>query len=451
MIKRIVPLLLLIVVFTSCNNPQKNGYTYFGGKIINPKCNYVVLLDNRGFNDTIYLHSNDNTFLSKYESLEEGLYYFKHGPEHQYVYIEPKDSLLFRLNTWDFDESLVFSGRNAARNNMLIESFLENEEEAKRLYEKMKYPPNDFLKTIDSIKKLKEEKLKVFIEEKNETSKEFINVLKASLTVPLYLKLEEYAIDNIRMHSEEKLPDNFFDFRKEFESQSEELMFYNPYYNYVLMGLYTDVYRAGIDRGSEEFIVKLLDDINKKISSETIKNKLLYNVTINNFFMQPDYYKKLFFTFFKYSTSIEDKKIAQRLLNDIKFLDTEKKLPDFKIQEATGNLEAIQNLIKNKNNVIYFENHRYFSDDWVASRVSFLVKKYPDINFMVINTSSNNYIKNLAIKHQYVLPKESSAREYLTSGFPRVVLLNKKGEVVSSFNSLSSRKIEGEINNLQKK
>ena len=56
----------------------------------------------------------------KFKNLKGGLYTFKHGVEFQYIFLQPNDSLLLRLNTWDFDESLVFSGKGAEKNNLLI-------------------------------------------------------------------------------------------------------------------------------------------------------------------------------------------------------------------------------------------------------------------------------------------------------------------------------------------
>jgi len=90
--------LFISIIFSSCNNKNECNSTYFGGKIINPKANYVVLFENETATDTFYLNKNDN-FLGEIPLLKEGLFYFKHGNEHQYVYLEPKDSLLIRLNT----------------------------------------------------------------------------------------------------------------------------------------------------------------------------------------------------------------------------------------------------------------------------------------------------------------------------------------------------------------
>ena len=107
--------LIIAVILTSCADKKENNHTYFGGKIINPKSDYVLLYKTNKLLDSIKL-TQKNTFMCKLKNIKPGLYFFKHGVEHQYVYLEPKDSLLIRLNTWGFDESLVFSGTSAEKN-----------------------------------------------------------------------------------------------------------------------------------------------------------------------------------------------------------------------------------------------------------------------------------------------------------------------------------------------
>ena len=72
--------------------------------------------------DTLLLDKN-NRFIHKISNFTSGLYAFSHGGEYQWVLLEPKDSLLLRLNTIDFDESLVFTGKGARKNNYLIKNF----------------------------------------------------------------------------------------------------------------------------------------------------------------------------------------------------------------------------------------------------------------------------------------------------------------------------------------
>ncbi|MGV6846346.1 MAG: hypothetical protein ACWA42_09515, partial [Lutibacter sp.] len=107
--------------------------TYFGGQIINPKSNYVLFLKDDAIIDTIKLDKR-NHFLAKFNQLKEGLYTFKHGVEFQYIYLQPADSVLVRLNTWNFDESLVFTGKGSAKNEFLINLFLQNEKEDELMY-----------------------------------------------------------------------------------------------------------------------------------------------------------------------------------------------------------------------------------------------------------------------------------------------------------------------------
>ena len=146
--------IFIVTTFISCNKDVINA-TYFGGKIKNPKSNHVVLFNiNNKVIDTLFLNDK-NTFLGKYDSLPEGLYHFEHGPENQFIYIEPNDSLLIRLNTWDFDETLVFSGIGAEKNNTLISAYLDMEKEGKEFYSFYQLPPIKFKQKTTELLQIK--------------------------------------------------------------------------------------------------------------------------------------------------------------------------------------------------------------------------------------------------------------------------------------------------------
>lgn len=435
-------------LFIGCYTSEESKTTYFGGKIINPKSRYVILSDNYNFNDTIYL-KKDNSFLGSYKKVKKGLYFFKHGPEHQYVYIEPQDSLLFRLNTWNFDESLVFSGDNAQRNNLLIDSFLEKEQDEKNFSKLYNLSQEVFFKKIDSIKKIKEEKIS-FIKNKNTFSKEFIELLEIALLYPVYTYSERYAIHNTTKEVPEKLSNSYFDYRTNINFQKDSLIFFSPYYTLMIDKLYNDVYlKAG---NPDNFTLDLLDNINSNISSEEIKNKLLYNTIISHFFEKPNSNSRYqsFFMFFKLNTDIEQKKNIQRLVNDLKLLNSGEKMPSFNLINAKGVLENVSDIIKGKNTVILLKDHKYAADDWVASRTNYLIKNNPDVTFVLINLcdSSKRYTKKIAIKHQYTLPKNSPVFEFSSSKFPRMILVNKQGIVQNGYTSLSAKNINSQVSNL---
>ena len=59
------------------------------------------------------------------------------------VLLEPNDSIMLRFNTYEFDESLVFTGIGAKKNNYFINEFLQNEVEETRVF---KYGYNNPIK-----------------------------------------------------------------------------------------------------------------------------------------------------------------------------------------------------------------------------------------------------------------------------------------------------------------
>ena len=160
--KYLITSILLITLF-GCSKQNQSGKndTYFGGEIINPKSKYVLFLKDDKVLDTINLDKN-NRFIAKFNHLKEGLYTFKHGVEFQYVYLQPSDSLLVRLNTWNFDESLVFSGKGSAKNEFLINLFLQNEKDDKAMSRYFNLGQNEFQNKIDLLAKKRQANFKKF-------------------------------------------------------------------------------------------------------------------------------------------------------------------------------------------------------------------------------------------------------------------------------------------------
>ena len=142
----------LIVLFVGCAPSKKDSDSQtilFAGEIVNPTSNQVILFKGREKIDSAQLDEK-NRFKFTLSSIENGLYNFNHTPEFQYVYLEKGDSLMVRLNTIYFDESLVFSGSNEELNNFLLELFLSAEEEDSAMYtEYYELEPADFIQKIE--------------------------------------------------------------------------------------------------------------------------------------------------------------------------------------------------------------------------------------------------------------------------------------------------------------
>ena len=444
--KILFPILSLLLI--GCQTPTEDNSVYFGGKIINPKGDYVLLYNHDHVIDSIKI-TKKNTFSSKIDNLKQGLYFFKHGNEHQYVYLEPKDSLLLRLNTWDFDESLVFSGTNAERNNIMIETFLQNEVDSKTFYKFHDLSQGDFKDKIDSIEQDKRTLIDNYKRSNNENSSDFLSFLESYMMLPLYTRLENYVIENSLKETPEQLNPEFTAYRTQVNINTDSLMFFAPFSNYVYANLYSEVYQKKFKSESDDFTVALLTSIDEKIGQPKIKNKLLRQTTIRHFYNKSKckISQEAFDTFLRLSTNDHDKEVLSKLLNDVKLVKDKTKLPSFTLIGADGGLRYIEELTENKKAVLYFRNKKYSSDDWVLSRINYLKAKYPNTAFLVININNqkHQFIKNLNIRDQYYLNQNSDAHKFLTSKFPRLILVNDKGLITNGFGALSSNKIEKQI------
>ena len=448
----------LVTIITSCETKTVCDSTYFGGKIINPKSDHVVLFDNKIPLDTFYLN-NDNSFLGEIPALNEGLFYFKHGNEHQYVYLNPKDSLLIRLNTWNFDETLVFSGKGAEKNNLLIDSFIESEKDKKIFYSYYDLPPSEF---IDKVTKIEETKLSIYhdyITNFAESTDKFNNVLKIALTYPLYSKVENYPLAHSAKINDEihvDLTSNFYKHREIISSEKDDLMFFYAYRDYIVSSLYNKAHSLGHDLTSDEFTIDLLNTTHEELFDyENSRNDMLRKIFITHFYRNSssDINQEIFNVYLKLSTSLKDQTLAKNLILDSKKIKKGILLKDFKITDYNKTKRSIKKLCKNKKTVLFFWNPEFLSKDFIATRINNLSKKYSSLNFIGVKIigDHNDRIYKLDIKSQYYLDEDSKANLFLSSKLPRTILIDEKGYVTNDYASLSSRKIFKQIELLAKK
>lgn len=460
MIERLSKLIAIftITAFMSCVGATEKDITYFGGKIINPKSDHVILYDNEVALDTFYLNHND-VFLGEIPALNEGLYYFKHGNEHQYIYLEPQDSLLIRLNTWDFDESLVFSGKGAERNNLLIDCFLESEKDDKRFYKLYKLAPKEFRNKVDSIEKERLATYNEFDKNHPEESDSYKDILKIALTYPLYSKVENYPmthsaiIEDHGVHQEVNA--SFYSHRDKISLDKDSIMYFYAYRDFVLSHLYNKVNTAGHDLGSDEFTVSLLKTIANELNNEHTRNAVLRQTMIGHFYRKSscNVNKDAFNVYLELSSNSEDKILIKALLNDSKKLHKGKKIHNFKVTDYNKTDRSIKSLIKGKNVVLYFWNPDYVSKDYVGARVKYLSREFPDVKFIgvKIDGDGKDRLKQIDIKEQYYIDSDDKANEFLSSKMPRTLLINKKGIITNGYAALTSRNIYSQIEKMVKK
>lgn len=462
MIKHLLNFILFftIAAFIGCGSNSKNTATYFGGKIINPKSNYVVLYSMEKVIDTLFL-GKDNKFLGKIENANEGLYYFVHGNENQYIYLEQQDSLMLRLNTWDFDESLVFAGRGAERNNILIDCFLEDEKDNKKFYQLNQLEPKEFQKKLTALISAKEKTYQEYFTNHLDETDGFKHVLKVALTYPIYSRIERYPIANVKYRNKTEfhtIDNSFYSHRQSANINNDSLMYYPPYSQYVRNFLYNKTYALGhqpmTKEYSSDFTVDLLKTIDKNINSKASKNAFLKQTVIGHFFRKSscNVNEEAFNTYFDLSTSVKDKDHVRQLLLDNKALNRGQKIKNFNLNDFNNGIHTIKNLTKNKNALLFFWNPEYVTPIYIASRMKHLSQKFPDIEFIQvrIDGSKNDIIRELDIKKQFFITSKSKANNFLTSKMPRSVIINKKGIVTNGFASISSTKLYTDLKKISK-
>jgi len=453
-------LVLSVSSFVGCSSNSKHTETYFGGKIINPKSNHVVLYSMDKVIDTMYL-AKDNTFLGKLENANEGLYSFMHGSENQYIYLEPQDSLMLRLNAWSFDESMVFAGKGAERNNILIDCFLEDEKDNRMFYKLNHLEPNEFHRKTDSLLALKIATHEEYVSKHPNETNGFIQILKIALTHPIYARIERYPIAHVKNSNKTEfhtIDNSFYNYRKAITIDNDSLLYYPPYSKYVRNFLYNTTYSLGHKPMSKEyssdFTIDLLKTIDHSITSKKSKNAFLRQTVIGHFYRKSscDVNKKAFNTYFNLSTSAKDKLLVEQLLSDCMSFRKGQKIVDFMITDFNNGSNSIKKLTKNKNTLLLFWNPSYITPVYISSRINYLSQKFPEIQFIQIKIDGTikDRIHQLDIKNQFFINSNNSANKFLTSKMPRTIILNRKGFITNGFASIASKKIHTELKSLSK-
>ncbi len=450
--------ILLITTLISCKDGfmGENHVAYFGGEIENPKNNFVVFMKNDKVVDTFYLDKN-NRFFHKFDSLTPGLYSFKHDPEYQYVFFDKNDSLMIRLNSNDFDTTLMFCGRGDEKNNFMMELFLKDMNLKNNLFDIYEKPEKIFSKYIDSsnqnIKKLYN-KRKSFIK----WSKEFDEVAKANIVLNYAYKKEVFPIvhefktgENIKT----KLPKSYYNYRKNIDVNKSNLLYYSPFINYMssmLNNIVLTESKGNLNDMSLENNIKKLEIVDTLIKNKHVKNLVVNNIA--NMYLLSDQCSinnGKFFTL--YSKMVSDEKMKAKVMktaNNIKKLRNNNVLPEINLLDTNNKTVQINELFTKKT-IIYFwtkqsESHSFYSH----KKVDELKAKYSDIDFIAININNTqeDWLKEIKSK-KYNNSIELRATDFdelqnkwVINKVYRTLIINKNGTINNAFVSLFDANFE---------
>lgn len=391
--------LCFFFLLACCQKSKKDAMVFFGGEIVNPTSEHIVLFRNDSVIDSVKLDKN-NRFAFKLRNIDEGLYHFDHSPELQYIYLKKGDSILMRLNTIEFDESLVFSGKGSEINNFLIEMFLAHEQEKVLMEEYYTLDPDAFNKKIDSLQTQKKNSLQALTDD-YPLSEKALKVAKATIDYTIFTHKEKYPFYHKHKTGKDiihELPDSFYAYRKTVDINNKELTYFKPYFAFMKYHLgnisYVRCKKDYKEKKTPEddylyFSTYKLNLVDSLVKEEELRNLLFRNVVINHLLKKHksrEDCQTFIEKFQTLSTNQKHKEEIRQLYQNIQKLQPDKALPNVLLTDINNNKVSLKEISKNHTTVFYFwtgTQKEHLKDR--IQHIKTLKETYPDHQFVGIN------------------------------------------------------------------
>ncbi|MFA7446266.1 MAG: redoxin domain-containing protein [Flavobacteriaceae bacterium] len=434
-------------VLHSCNEFKSSDYTtYFGGEIINPKSEWVLLYKDNQLIDSIPLDEK-NRFFVKYDSLAQGLYAFHHEPEFQYVYFDKNDSLMLRLNTHDFDESLVFCGRGEEKNNFLIEMYLLNKKDKAQMNQTFDLSVEEFLQVADSSY---QQALAFYEKEKNklEWSADFELYAKAAADFHYYSKRESYPIAHPKRNPQDSLfsvSDEYYDFRNDIALNNEKLAHFVPYVRYLTSRIDNLTYTKNSELTKDAEALKKLTFLDSLIENPFLKSRIanhivfFYLVNENN--LSDD--NKILEKYHQITTDSISKARIERLAESIKNMASGNKLPEISLTDNQNRTVSSNELFNSKTVVFFWSKKSEQHCFSIHKKVNALAQQYTNIKFVAINLDedfperreflSKNGLQTPQVKQYQIADSKELYSKWTTPRFSQTLIVDQDGIIINAF------------------
>lgn len=465
---RVLSVIIFIILFVSCaSDAEFSKTTKVYGEIVNPLDDLLLLSKNGETLDTIYL-SDRGTFNFQFTQDEESIYFFKHGAEKQMLYAKPGDSIAFRLNTLEFDETLVFDANSSVENNFLINNFLLNENNNDLILSYYKISVNEFITFTDSMKAVQLEKLSQ-LKNKHKLTPYFIDIAEKSINFEFYDMKERYAFliqKYFKNKSEELDEANFFNYRDQVDFNEEKLFSHIGYLRFLDNYLKNkSIEHCKTEPESSDcFDLNTYQNLHKRIE---IVNQIFQDNLLKEQFLKRFIRREII-----HSNTEEQISSTLRVLdginlgkNDILFYE---RLADFQLQFLEGN--SILNHMVHNHKFEEVAFHEIAKDKpmlihlWTANSTSLhqkrlnkikeLRERFPEVDFIGINIDFDNkplwertltqYKYNKNFEYQVLGHDENKDlyENYLSKVF---FVSPETGEIQKSTNLLYSNHLESAL------
>ncbi|MDG1022460.1 MAG: hypothetical protein P8O72_00285 [Flavobacteriaceae bacterium] len=453
------------VLFLLCIGCQSEPYVrsgiFFGGQIVNPSSREVTLYQGNRVIETLELDKSLR-FQKKFDSLTSGIYKVEHLPEFQTVLLEEKDSLWVRINASAFDESIVFSGVGASKNNFLMELILKQKSESNYLSSKYASNSNTFNSILDSLL-LEKKQLWIQMDSVNTLSPIAQKVTQAAYIYHYANIRERYAL--LRGSNWTAEENNlFFDYRTFLNYGDNDLAFFDPYINYIL----NFISQKALDKGSSYLKQKQTTPYNierLKVLDQEVKGSLLRN----NLARAIAFEEVLTFEnhgqherFLQYYATVNSSPVylaeVLALHANISNMGANQALPEIALQNVKRETISSNELLNNKTTVIYFWSQTQMNHyKNTLELVKDFQKRFPNIRFVGICIQPFNSMVDqvqkmmeINIDDQFSLVDfEKASEAWVLTLLNKAIILNPEGLILEGFGNFSDATFEKTLTELQ--
>lgn len=452
----------ILLIFTGCvsKQSQKADGTYFGGEIINPVRNYITITKDLAVIDTVQLDRR-NRFMYRFENFSEGLYQFNHG-EVQIFHIEKGDSIMARVNTREFDESLSYSGYGSERSNFLLEMFLLWEKESEDFNYNYQKSPDHFKKVVDSLNALRKIRVDKLLSRK-EYSDDFKEIALAAAYYDNFQRLETYPFPHYTKNKVafiQGLPKRFYSFRKSVDLNNENLRDLFPYQRYVNAFLDQQAFlKYGLsqpyDRLSFAHNTNKIKIIDSLIKEPVQKDRLLSRIA-REFIANSNNAQEVNEIFDRIKKSASYQETINRvtaLHENHKSMETGNKIPDVALVDTSGNSGSLLSYIK-RPTVLFFWSDRSKGRMFNSHNKAIDLKsKYPEFDFIgiTINDDHKRWLKILAsnnytsqFEYRFLFPNEGR-KSLVVNDLNKTIVIKKDGTILNSHANLHNANFENDL------
>ena len=445
----------------SCEFNQYNrSGIFFGGQIVNPSSREVTLYQGNKVVETLKLDKTIR-FQKKFDSIVSGIYKLEHFPEFQTVLLEDKDSLWVRINAIAFDESIVFSGIGASKNNFLMELILKQKSESEYLSSKYASNSKIFNSILDSLLTEKKQ-LWLKMDSVNTLSPIAQKVTQAAYIYHYANIRERYALLRGMQWTlqEDSL---FFGFRKFLNYSDNDLAFFDPYINYILNFISQKSLKPSIpyfkQKQTTDFNIERLKVLDQKIKGTLLRNNLARAIAFQEILTFENHLQHN--RFLQYYATVNSSPVylteILALHSSINNMETNKPLPNIALQAVSRENVSSDSILNNKVTVIYFWSQTQMNHyKNTLEQVKYFQNKHPNIRFIGVCIQPFNSMVDQVQKMMETNPEdqfsiidfEKASEAWVLTLLNKAIILNFKGKIIDGFGNFSDLAFEKKLTEL---